>query len=70
MWSGIMRVWNELREVVWLASVVWGLSIVGVGLAIALALALDAWATAIPPGVAHFWVFFQRLEHADRLHCG
>jgi hypothetical protein len=48
-----MRVWSELREVVWLASVVWGLSIVGVGLAIALALVLDAW-VAIPPGVGHF----------------
>jgi hypothetical protein len=53
VWSRFMRVWNELREVVWLASVVWGASIVGVGLAVALALVLDAW-VAIPSGVAHF----------------
>jgi hypothetical protein len=49
-----MRVWSELREVVWLASVVWGLSIVGVGLAVALAFVIDAWATAAPPGVGSF----------------
>ena len=34
----------ELREVVWLASVVGGLSLVGVGMAVALAMALD-WAS-------------------------
>jgi hypothetical protein len=34
--------WQEVREVVWLASVVWGLSIAGVGLAVGLALVFDA----------------------------
>jgi hypothetical protein len=34
--------WQELREVVWLASVVWGLSIAGVALAVALALVSTA----------------------------
>ena len=48
-WQGM---WFELREVVWLASVIWSLSIAGVGLAVALALALDSWAAAIPPGAA------------------
>jgi hypothetical protein len=52
MWRGL---WLELREVVWLATVVWGLSIAGVSLAVALALALDSWAaTAISPGIGHF----------------
>jgi hypothetical protein len=45
VWQGL---WFELREVVWLASVVWGLSIAGVGLAVAVALALDSWAAGIP----------------------
>jgi hypothetical protein len=44
-WKGL---WLGLREVVWLASVVSGLSIVGVGLAVALVLALDSWA-----GIGH-----------------
>jgi hypothetical protein len=48
-WQGM---WLELREVVWLASVIWSLSIAGVGLAVALALALDSWAAAIPSGAA------------------
>ena len=37
MWSSVT---TELREVVWLASTVLGLSIFGVGLSVALALAL------------------------------
>lgn len=36
MWNTL---WEELREVVWLASVVGGLSVLGVGLAVALAAA-------------------------------
>jgi hypothetical protein len=36
MWN---PVWNELREVVYLAAMVGGISIVGVGLAIVLVLA-------------------------------
>ena len=39
VWQGV---WIELREVAWLASVVWGLSIAGVGLAVALALGSTA----------------------------
>lgn len=42
-----MRVWStirqEMREVVWLASVVGGLSVLGVGLAVVVALAMDGW---------------------------
>jgi len=34
---------EELREVFWLASIIGGLSAVGVGLGVALALALDGW---------------------------
>jgi len=34
MWNTL---WDELREVVWLASVVGGLSLVAVGMAVALA---------------------------------
>jgi hypothetical protein len=34
MWT---MFWEELREVAWLASVITGLSLVGVGLAVALA---------------------------------
>jgi len=47
-------VWVELREVVWLTTVLWGVSIAGVGFAIALALALDSGASPIPPGGGHF----------------
>lgn len=36
MWNTL---WDELREMVWLASVIGGLSVVGVGLAVALAAA-------------------------------
>lgn len=40
-WSASMRqaVWVELREVAWLVSVIAGLSVVGVGLAVAIAAA-------------------------------
>jgi len=44
-----MSVWStlrgELREIAWLASLIGGLSLLGVGLAITLALALDGWAS-------------------------
>jgi hypothetical protein len=36
MWQ---TMWDELREMVWLASVIGGLSVLGVGLAVALAAA-------------------------------
>lgn len=36
MWNGL---WEELREMMWLASVIGGLSVLGVGLAVALAAA-------------------------------
>lgn len=36
MWNTL---WDELREMIWLASVIGGLSVVGVGLAVALAAA-------------------------------
>lgn len=36
MWNTL---WEELREVVWLASMIGGLSVLGVGLAVALAAA-------------------------------
>jgi hypothetical protein len=36
MWN---TVWEELREALWLASVIGGLSVVGVGLAVAFAAA-------------------------------
>jgi hypothetical protein len=43
------NVWmSEFREVVWLASVVSGLSVLGVGMAVVLAMALDHWATVGP----------------------
>jgi hypothetical protein len=37
-WSTIQ---DELRETLWLAAVIWGLSIVGVGLGVALALSFE-----------------------------
>jgi hypothetical protein len=38
---GILSIlWEELREIAWLASVISGLSVLGVGLAVTLALAL------------------------------
>lgn len=51
VWQGV---WRELREVAWLATVLWALSIAGVGLAVALALALDTRAADLPPGVWSF----------------
>jgi hypothetical protein len=39
---------SEFREVVWLASVVSGLSVLGVGLAVGLAFALDHWGSMGP----------------------
>jgi hypothetical protein len=36
MWNAL---WEEVREVAWLASVIGGLSVLGVGLAVALAAA-------------------------------
>jgi hypothetical protein len=36
MWNGL---WDELREMMWLASVVGGLSVLGVGVAVVLAAA-------------------------------
>jgi hypothetical protein len=43
---------SEFREVVWLASVVSGLSVIGVGMAVGLAFALDHWA-AVAPALGH-----------------
>ena len=45
--------WSELREVAWLASMVGGLSILGVVLAVALALAFDTWAAGVPSIAGH-----------------
>lgn len=45
--------WNEVREVAWLASMVGGLSILGVALAVVLALALDTWAAGLRPFIGH-----------------
>jgi hypothetical protein len=39
---------SEFREVVWLASVVSGLSVLGVGVAVGLAFVLDHWAAVAP----------------------
>lgn len=44
MWT-MLR--NELREVVWLVSIVGGLSVIGVGVAVVLAAALPALASHI-----------------------
>jgi len=38
-WWSVVR--EEVREIVWLASVIWGLSVIGVGLAVMLALAMN-----------------------------
>jgi hypothetical protein len=40
VWSVVRR---ETREVVWLASIVGGLSMLGVGLALAVVLVMDGW---------------------------
>jgi hypothetical protein len=48
------NVWlAEFREVIWLASVVSGLSVLGVGLAVMLAFALDQWASWAPALAGH-----------------
>jgi hypothetical protein len=47
IWTGF---WSELREVAWLVSIVGGLSVLGVVLAVALALALETHAQTSPPG--------------------
>jgi hypothetical protein len=39
---------SEFREVVWLASVVSGLSVLGVSIAVGLAFALDHWTAILP----------------------
>lgn len=44
---------SEFREVVWLASVVSGLSVLGVGLAVGLAFALDHWGSVAPAVLGH-----------------
>ena len=52
MWKRVMDPSNdwtsEIREVVWLASVVGGLSIFGIGVAVILAFAIDRWASLTP----------------------
>jgi len=52
-----MSIWStlrvELREIAWLASIIGGLSVVGVGLAVTLALALDSWASWVPAATWH-----------------
>jgi hypothetical protein len=40
LWKGLGE---ELREMIWLASLVGALSVLGVGLAVMVALALDHW---------------------------
>jgi len=40
LWKGVGE---ELREMIWLASLVGALSVLGVGLAVVVALALDNW---------------------------
>ena len=42
LWKGLS---NELREMIWLASLVGALSVLGVGLAVIVALAVDSWPT-------------------------
>jgi hypothetical protein len=46
-----MGFWNvvreEIREVVWLASVIWGLSVIGVGLAVMLAFFTNDWTSPL-----------------------
>jgi hypothetical protein len=42
-----MEIWNEVREVAWLASIVGALSILGVGLALAAAWAMEGWPASL-----------------------
>jgi hypothetical protein len=52
-----MSNWNtfrgELREIAWLASVIGGLSVLGVGLAVTLVLTLDSWASWVSASAPH-----------------
>ena len=50
IWSNVR---DELREIAWLASIISGLSVLGVGLAVTLALALDSWSSWVPAPVWH-----------------
>jgi hypothetical protein len=49
-WKGFR---GELREIAWLASVVGGLSVLGVGLAVTLVLTLDRWTSWISASTSH-----------------
>ncbi len=42
-----MQIWDEVREVTWLASIVGALSVLGVGLALAASWALDGWPASL-----------------------
>ena len=64
VWRGV---WFELREVVWLASVVWGLSIAGVGLAVAVALASTAGPQPSGYRWAHLGQLLQRVTESARI---
>ncbi len=44
---------DELREIAWLASIVGGLSVLGVGLAVTLVLTLDSWGSWVSESAAH-----------------
>lgn len=52
-----MSIWNtlksELREIAWLASLIGGLSALGVGLAVTLVLGLDSWASWVSASARH-----------------
>jgi hypothetical protein len=49
-WS-VLR--EEIREVVWLASVIWGLSVIGVGLAVMLAFVMNDWTSPLAAAYTH-----------------
>jgi len=46
LWTGVK---DELREMLWLASLVGALSLLGVALAVIAAVAVDTWSTASLP---------------------
>lgn len=52
-----MGFWNaareEIREIVWLASVIWGLSVIGVGLAVMLAFLMNDWTSPLAAAYTH-----------------
>ena len=52
-----MSIWStfrdELREIAWLASIIGGLSVLGVGLAVTLVLTLDSWPSWVSASAAH-----------------